>query len=534
MQPTEIETPFGSKQAIHFGAAGRPLLGFYHPPGEGSWRGTGVVLVPPVGTDRTRSDRAYRHLAERLSRAGFACLRFDLFGTGDSGGDELAPGLLASWLDDVTQAVRELRERSGAERISLVGLRLGATLAMLHGARSGEADSLVLWSPYVSGKGFVGEVTKLHKLYLRIEPELAGSTPIQEEGEEALGMFLPASLIADLSGIDLLGTTSRPAKRALFIDGGNVQGRDALVVRLRELGAETELRSHPGHKFLITVSHRAAVPDEILESIVGWLSDQYPAGTGGALPAVKPTGAAPHGERAVRFGRGRPLFGILTPADQANARPGRPPILILNAGCVNRSGLHRMSVRMARRWASMGHQVLRVDLSGIGDSPVAPGAAENLTYPPGGLEDIDEAIRSLDAPRVIIAGHCSGGDYAFQVGARDPRVAAAFILNPRTFCVLDLTAVEGGEGAPATATVEDVPRSLRKMAERGVDTLLVVSRNDPGVAYVDAHASASMRGLQEVHRFRRIEIPGADHAFTPVEAQRRVSDVLGEHLLATS
>ena len=262
MQPTEIETPFGPKQAIHFGAAGRPLLGFYHPPKDGSWRGVGVVLVPPIGTDWTRSDCAYRHLAERLSRAGFACLRFDLFGTGDSGGDEFAPGLLASWLDDVTQAVRELRERSGAERISLVGLRLGATLAMLHAAKSGEADSLVLWSPYVSGKGFVGEVTKLHKLYLRIEPELAGSTPLQEDGEEALGMFLPASLIADLSSIDLLGATSRPAKRILFIDGGNVQGRDALMARLRELGAEAELRSHPGHKFLITVSHRAAVPDE--------------------------------------------------------------------------------------------------------------------------------------------------------------------------------------------------------------------------------------------------------------------------------
>lgn len=109
-------------------------------------------------------------------------------------------------------------------------------------------------------------------------------------------------------------------------------------------------------------------------------------------------------------------------------------------------------------------------------------------------------------------------------------MTAAFILNPRTFCVLDLTAVEGGEGAPATATVEDVPRSLRKMAERGVDTLLVVSRNDPGVAYVDAHASESMRGLQGVDRFRRIEIPSADHAFTPVEAQRRVSDALIEHL----
>jgi len=491
----------------------------------------GVVLCPPIGTDRTRSDRAYRHLAERLADAGFACLRFDLFGTGDSGGDESAPGLLQAWLDDVGQAIRELRARSGAETISLVGLRLGATLAMLHAVESGPVDSLVLWSPYVSGAGFVGEVTKLHKLYLRIEPALADVIPTSRDGEEALGMLLPRALIDDLSKIDLLGARRRPARRTLFIDGGNVQGRDALMTHLRALGAEPELRSHPGHKFLITVSHRAALPDEILASIVGWLEDAYPATVAPRPVPPRPSVPPPSGERPIRLGTKHPLFGIVTPADPAQAQPDRPPILILNAGCVNRSGVHRMSVRMARRWAALGFDVLRVDLSGIGDSPVFPGATENVTYPPTGFEDIAEAIRALGAPRVIVAGHCSGGDYAFQVGARDPHVAGVCILNPRTFCVLDLSAVEGGE-PPVTASVEDVPRTLRAMAERGVDTFLLVSPNDPGVAYVDAHAAEAMRALADVRGFRRIDVPRTDHAFTPVDAQGRVSDALTEHLLA--
>lgn len=532
MEPMEIRTASGRKQPIYFGAEGRPLFGFYHPPREGPWRGVGVVLCPPISTDRTRSDRAYRHLAERLADAGFACLRFDLFGTGDSGGDESAPGLLHAWLDDVGQAIRELRARSGAETISLVGLRLGATLAMLHAAESGPVDSLVLWSPYVSGAGFVSEVTKLHKLYLRIEPELSGGVPTQANGEEALGMLLPGALIQDLSKIDLLAVARRPARRTLFIDGGNVQGRDALMARLGELGAAPELRSHPGHKFLITVSHRAALPDEILESIVEWLRKAYPASIAPRPVPSRPPAPTPSGERPLRVGTAHPLFGIMTPAAPARARSGRPPILILNAGCVNRSGLHRMSVRMARRWASLGFDVLRVDLSGIGDSPVAPGATENVTYPPRGFEDIAEAIRALGAPRVIVAGHCSGGDYAFQVGARDPHVAGVCILNPRTFCVLELSAVEGGEGAPVTASVEDVPRTLRTMAERGVDTFLLVSRNDPGVAYVDAHAAEAMRALADVRGFRRIDVASTDHAFTPVDAQGRVSDALTEHLLS--
>jgi len=111
-------------------------------------------------------------------------------------------------------------------------------------------------------------------------------------------------------------------------------------------------------------------------------------------------------------------------------------------------------------------------------------------------------------------------------------VAGAFILNPRTFCVLELSAVEGGAGAPVTETVEDVPRTLRAMAERGVDTFLLVSTHDPGVAYVDAHAGESMRALEGVRGFERIDLPTTDHAFTPVDAQGRVSDVLTEHLVA--
>ena len=98
--PTDIRAAVGRKQAIHFGAPDRPLFGFYHPPKDGPWRGVGVVLCNPLGTDQTRSERTYRHLAERLSATGFACLRFDLFGTGDSGGDEHAPGVVRAWIDE--------------------------------------------------------------------------------------------------------------------------------------------------------------------------------------------------------------------------------------------------------------------------------------------------------------------------------------------------------------------------------------------------------------------------------------------------
>jgi len=532
VEPIEIRSPAGTKQPIHFGVDGRPLFGFYHPPNPGPWRGVGVVLCRPIGTDQTRSDRVYRHLAERLASAGFACLRFDLFGTGDSGGDERAPALARAWLDDVGLAAAELRARSGAEKIALFGLRLGGTLAFLHAAERGDVDALVLWSPWVSGAKFIDEVTKLHKLYLNIQTQMAAAFPPRADGQEALGLLLPRALTDELSRMDVLATTRRPARRTLFIDGGNVPARDAIMAHLEKLGAAPELQSHPGHKFLITISDRALLPDEVIDSIVRWLKDVYPTNDLPSNPARRPSGLAPAGERLLRIGDEHPLFGILTPADPARAKPDRPPILITNAGSVNRVGPHRLYVKMARKWAQLGFDVLRIDLSGIGDTPVRHGARENLTYPPSGLDDLGEAIRALGCERVVVVGLCSGGDYAFQLGAREPRVVGACMLNPRTFCVLDLAAVDSADDAPPSTPVHEVPRKLRRMAERGIDALLVVSHKDPGVAYVDLHAADAMRALSEVRGFRRVDFGSADHTFTPIAAQERLNGVVMEHLLA--
>ena len=202
---------------------------------------------------------------------------------------------------------------------------------------------------------------------------------------------------------------------------------------------------------------------------------------------------------------------------------------------MNRSGPHRLSTKMARRWASLGFDVLRVDLSGIGDSPAAPGTQENVTYPPRGMDDLSAAIATLQArfgaARVIIGGVCSGGDYAFQLGSRDARVATALIMNPRTFCRLDLRAVESSGTEPPSPTVESVPATLRAMVDAGVDTFLLVSVADPGIAYVDAHFGAEMASLTGAVGFTRLDLSGADHTFTPVSAQEKVLATVTQHLL---
>jgi len=519
-------------EPISLGDPRRPLFGWYHTPLAPS--GRAVVLCNPLGLEGTRAHWSYRHLAERLAGAGFDVLRFDWSGTGDSSGDGSEPEQAASWLADLGEAIDELKRRAGVSRVHLVGLRVGATLAAHVAAARDDIETTVLWMPALTGSTWVGEMSKLHKLYLRMVPQI---DPPQPGGEELLGSFVSDATIAELGRIDLLGLTRRPAPRVLVIEEGTLRDGDKLREHLASLGADVAWTRLPVQKFLLMVPHRATLPDESINAIVAWLGS---LSEGDARANRKPSGPPSKlSERSVRFGAERQLFGILTPAA---ASRDRPPIVLLPAGAVNRSGPHRLYVTMARRWALLGFTVLRVDLSGIGDSPASPGERENLVYPRQGQEDIGAALDFLGqetgASRFLLMGLCSGADLAYQAARREERLAGIVMMNPRTFLDLDLNRVEQPPPRPPRESnpvdIEEalrVPAGLREISSRGVDALLVVSERDPGIDYVDRHASAAIRDATALPGFRRVDIPSADHTFTTVASQRRVTDLVTDEYL---
>ena len=118
-------------QLYYFGTSEKPLFGVHHP-AQGRSRRRGpkecIVICPPIGTEHLRSFRALKQLATMLSKQGYDVLRFDYFGTGDSSGD-CEEGSLQQWQEDVETAIEELIDMSGAEIASLIGLRIGGTLA---------------------------------------------------------------------------------------------------------------------------------------------------------------------------------------------------------------------------------------------------------------------------------------------------------------------------------------------------------------------------------------------------------------------
>ena len=148
------------------------LFGVYHAPaGEGD---SGVVFCAPFAEEKKCSYRTFADAARAFAAAGTACLRFDYFGTGDSGGrfSEFLPSRAA---DDIAAAADELRDRAGVSRVVLLGLRLGGTMALAAAPRAG-AQSVILWQPVVSGKSFFDLTMKRQMLRKQLIGSEAGES----------------------------------------------------------------------------------------------------------------------------------------------------------------------------------------------------------------------------------------------------------------------------------------------------------------------------------------------------------------------
>jgi uncharacterized protein len=206
----------------YFGTKGQ-LLGAFHIAQRLQPRATAVLLCNPVGEEASRSHRTFRVFATQLERAGFSTLRFDYTGTGDSLGSA-ADASIGAWISDIEIAAQRLREVSGAQRIAVVGLRFGASLAMLCAARGGlRPRHLLMWDPIVDGASYLRELVVQHQAYMRDEigPSWQDRTQRHADGTptEAFGSPLSAALTAEIlpeaNWIDLPESTAWNSDAAL-------------------------------------------------------------------------------------------------------------------------------------------------------------------------------------------------------------------------------------------------------------------------------------------------------------------------------
>lgn len=220
--------------SIEYFGVTRRLLGALHVPQRLRRRATAVLICNPFGEEASRAHRVLRVLATQLERVGYPGLRFDYSCTGDSEGDSEA-ARVDEWVEDIAVAAARLRENSGATRIAIVGLRLGATLAAMASARSElRPRHLLLWDPVVEGAAYLRELVEQHRAYMRSEVGDDWSDRLRVvDGvpDEALGTPIGAVLGDQIAAIDLAATPLR-AEHVTVLTTRPTPGLDRLRQRL--------------------------------------------------------------------------------------------------------------------------------------------------------------------------------------------------------------------------------------------------------------------------------------------------------------
>jgi pimeloyl-ACP methyl ester carboxylesterase len=191
------------------------LFGVYHPPETTPRRNTGMVLCYPAGHECLRVHRSFRNLAASLARVGFAVLRFDYSGTGDSSGDG-ADATLDGWRQDLRCAMDELKHRSGVTRFGLTGQRLGAAVAWREGLDRGDVDVLMLWDPVLQGARYLADLRSLERTWLA-NPARSGSSRAEAAAGSLLGFTLGPAMEREILSLDLLSAPLPRTAKVLAI-----------------------------------------------------------------------------------------------------------------------------------------------------------------------------------------------------------------------------------------------------------------------------------------------------------------------------
>jgi pimeloyl-ACP methyl ester carboxylesterase len=207
-----------------FGPSDDPLFGVYLPPRASVARAASVLLVSPIGIFYQRTHYALRLMAQQLADAGLHVLRFDFHGLGDSSGN-IGAGQFDKWLDDIEVAASELIDTSGTGDLSVVGLQMGAALAveaMVN--RKINVKSLVLWDPVISGSDYLANLQSIQQDLLAGRRELPGNS------DELLGAHFPSDLRRHIASIHLAERTVMPRvdRAALVVSDDLPQYRSLL------------------------------------------------------------------------------------------------------------------------------------------------------------------------------------------------------------------------------------------------------------------------------------------------------------------
>lgn len=537
----------------------------------------GVLVVSPFGWEDVCSYRPLRFLARTLAESGIPAMRFDLPGTGDSSGNALDPGLFEAWIQSIDDAAYELRAVAGVTNVAVLGIRLGALLALTAAARGSNLQDLILWGATASGRGMLRELRALGNVE-RLEygnGDAAGSAHLP--GVEIGGFLITPETQQALEDLVLSPLPQMPGRRVLLLSRDDLSVDAKLTRTLQSSRCAVEVGNGSGYNAMMGLPHEGIPPFATARTIVEFVGPTNASrDTTAVAPQVKTFRADTdlgmiETIHTMETSAGA-LFGVLTepPPDELSTEWC---ILFLNAGAVRHTGPNRMWVEAARRWAKRGMPSLRLDLQGIGESDGAATLGTEGLYQEQMVEQIQTAMDSVrsrrGARRFIAVGLCAGAFWAFHAAVRSPEICGAILLNPRLFfwdpevdrrrllrrtvkglsdwgdwCRLVLGDVPL-ESIKQVARIAldriqpgDVNRPLQIPRERMAEAWTAIERNRNRLTFIFTEGEPLLREMEEegqlppetCSRVQCIQVANSGHTFRPLWAQKLAHELIDREI----
>ena len=576
---------------VYFGSPERPLFGWLHQPPADVPARLAVVLCNPFGHEALSTYRPLRELAALAASEGMLALRFDYEGTGNSAGETHDVRDAASWRNNVSSALEYARNIAPGVPTAIVGVRLGALIALDAAARTDNIAAMVLIAPPKNGKQFLREMRALQATNSLLLPDHNG-----ERADDAASFSVSGKLREWIDSLSLDGAKLPSIGRLFVVDRDDLPLGARIESSLRARHDNVEIKSLPGVAALLVEPHEVTPPRLIMQQTLKWLQSVacasqikqsiLRANTCNVAPAAVSVDAPTPRvkESAVFLDPERRLFGVLAEPIQ-DAGPRRAALILVSSGTVPTVGPNRVYVSIARRLAAEGVPVLRFDIAGVGDSEPHPGDAENVVYTDRAANDVSAALaymRALGYSSIVAGGICAGGYHALKAAVAGASLTAVAIINPLTFHYVDgmpvaaqphstivevqrhrrsirsaaawrklLTGKVGiGRTLSARGTMlkswalghardftrhtrwrrtDDVGYEFELLANRGVQIHLIFAADDPGPQLLTDFGGSAARRLEHAGALRITTIAGADHTFTAIRCQKVLGDVLAGH-----
>jgi pimeloyl-ACP methyl ester carboxylesterase len=566
------------------------VLCLLHVPDPACRRSTAVLICPPFGWEETCSYRGRRVWAQALARAGYPTARIDLPGTGDSSGSPSDPDRLTAWTHAVGVTAAWLRETTGSQRVTVIGIGLGGMIAHCAIGAGATIDDLVLWAVPARGRTLLREL-RAHAALLGgreshgVRPEAAEVA--RDRDLNLSGFRMSAQTSRDLEDLTLtaLALPRAQDRRILLLERDGIGVDKRLMAYFIESGADVRTAATSDYAQLMGLPHVSRAPAETMATTLAWLAERPPDPV---VPSKPPRTVATDREwtplvhagemlreTALRLGdRGNESFGVLSEPTERDCEP--VCAVLFNAGAVHHIGPNRTWVEIARRWAARGVPTIRVDLAGIGEA----GGAENMLllnqamYDPRRREQALSILDGLAArglpDRFVLAGLCSGAYWSLHSALADRRVLGALMINLHSFywsqaLVAEqeshaaLTAVRGSgwrRVARREATIEEVKMALRglrpsqiragahrpveraqkgqvnnaldRLRDHGTEALLLLSHGEP--LFDQLTRGGQLAHIEAWPNLKVEPIPSGDHMFRDFALQEGVRESLDRAL----